>query len=164
MKRTVKQNSIIQLSLGVIIIILANVIASYVFTRFDLTSEKRFTLSQPSKEMLKKLNDVVYVKVYLEGEFPAGFKRLRNAAREMLDEFRVYSGENLQYEFIDPSASKNVKERNKLYQQIASLGIQPTNLEMKDKGGTSQKIIFPGAVFYFRNQPFAVQLLKTSLE
>ncbi|MBK5283984.1 MAG: Gldg family protein, partial [Bacteroidia bacterium] len=162
-KRNVKQTSIIRLLLGTAIIVLVNVVASYVFTHFDLTAEKRFTLSQPTKEMLKKLNDVVYAKVYLDGEFPAGFKRLRNSTREMLDEFRVYAGENLQYEFIDPSASKDVKERNKLYQQIASLGIQPTNLEVKEKGGTSQKIIFPGAVFYFRNQPFAVQLLKDQL-
>jgi ABC-2 type transport system permease protein len=113
--------------------------------------------------MLMKLNDVVYVKVYLEGNFPSGFMRLRNSTREMLDEFRVYAGDNIQYEFIDPSSSKDVKERNKLYQQIASLGLQPTNLEVKEDGGTSQKIIFPGAVMYFRNLPFAVQLLKDQL-
>src|SRR6185295_8966937 len=98
-KRNLKQNSILRLVLGTAILILLNVIASFVFTRFDLTSEKRFTLSQPTKEMLKKLNDVVYVKVYLEGEFPSGFKRLRNSTQEMLDEFRVYAGDNIQYEF-----------------------------------------------------------------
>jgi len=160
LKRNVRQNSILQLSLGAVVIILLNVIASFVFTRLDLTSEKRFTLSPATKEMLKGLHDVVYVKVYLEGDFPAGFKRLRNSTRETLDEFRVYAGENLQYEFIDPSASKDVKERNKLYQQIASLGIQPTNLEVREKGGSSEKIIFPGAVLYYRNKPVAAQLLK----
>jgi ABC-2 type transport system permease protein len=160
LKRNVKQNSILQLLLGAMVIVLLNVIASFVFTRFDLTSEKRFTLSPATKNMLKNLNDVVYVKVYLEGDFPAGFKRLRNSTRETLDEFRVYAGDNLQYEFIDPSASKDVQERNKLYQQIAKLGIQPTNLETREKGATSQKIIFPGAVFYYRNQPVAALLLK----
>lgn len=160
MKRNVKQNSVLQLSLGVVVIVLLNVIASFVFTRFDLTSEKRFTLTPATKEMLKKLPDVVYVKVYLEGDFPAGFKRLRNSTREILDEFRVYASENLQYEFTDPSASKDVKERNKLYQQLATLGLQPTNLAVREKGGTSEKIIFPGAVLYYRNQPVATQLLK----
>lgn len=160
MKRNVKQNSILQLTLGIAVIVLLNVIASFVFTRIDLTSEKRFTLSPATKNMLKGLHDVVYVKVYLEGDFPAGFKRLRNATKETLDEFRIYSGDNLQYEFIDPSASKDVKERNKLYQQIAQLGLQPTNLEVREKGGTSEKIIFPGAVMYYRNQPVATQLLK----
>jgi ABC-2 type transport system permease protein len=162
-KRSVKQNSIARFVLGVAILVLLNVISSFMFTRFDLTSEKRFTLSKPTKDMLKNLNDVVYAKVYLEGEFPSGFKRLRNSTKEMLDEFRVYAGENLQYEFIDPSSSVDIKERNQLYQQIASLGIQPTNLEVKEDGGTSQKIIFPGAVFYYRNQPFAVQILKDQL-
>ena len=160
MKRTVKQNSILQLTLGTTVIVLLNVIASFVFTRFDLTSEKRFTLSRATKEMLTNLHDVVYVKVYLEGEFPAAFKRLRNSTRETLDEFRVYAGDNLQYEFVDPSASKDIKERNQLYQQLASMGLQPTNLEVRDKGGSSEKIIFPGAVLYYRNQPVAAQLLK----
>jgi ABC-2 type transport system permease protein len=160
LKRNVKQNSILQLALGAIVIVLLNVIASFVFTRFDLTSEKRFTLSPATKEMLKNLNDVVYVKVYLEGDFPAGFKRLRNSTKETLDEFRVYAGANLQYEFIDPSASRDAKERNQLYQQLASFGIQPTNLQVKEKGGTSEKIIFPGAVLYYHNQPIAAQLLK----
>src|SRR5689334_15974850 len=159
-KRNVKQNSILQLTLGTVVIVLLNVIASFVFTRFDLTSEKRFTLSPATKNMLKNLNDVVYVKVYLEGDFPAGFKRLRNSTRETLDEFRVYAGDNLQYEFIDPSASKDDKERNKLYHQIAQLGIQPTNLETEEKGAKSQKIIFPGAVFYYKEKQVAAQLLK----
>ena len=160
MKRNVKQNSILQLSLGAAVIVLINIIASFVFTRIDLTSEKRFTLSPSTREILKNLNDVVYVKVYLEGEFPAGFKRLRNSTRETLDEFRVYAGDNLQYEFIDPSASKDVKERNKFYQQLALQGLQPTNLEVREKGGTSEKIIFPGAVLSYHNQSAAAQLLK----
>ena len=77
-KRTIKQNNVIQLLLCLVIIILLNIIGSYVFTRFDLTSEKRYSLSPATKKALRNLDDVVYFKVYLQGDFPAGFKRLRN--------------------------------------------------------------------------------------
>ena len=73
-KRDIKRNNIVQLILGLIIIILINVIGYYVFTRFDLTSEKRYTLSKPTKKMLKELDDIIFFEVYLEGDFPQDLK------------------------------------------------------------------------------------------
>ena len=107
-KKNIKRNNIIQLGLSLLIIIFINIISAYVFTRFDLTSEKRYSLSPATKKLLTGLNDIVFFKVYLEGDFPAGFKRLHNETKEMLDEFRAYS-DNIQYEFIDPSSNKNKK-------------------------------------------------------
>ena len=142
---------------------MANVISSFVFTRIDLTGDKRFTVSEASKETLGKLKDVVYIKVYLDGDFPAGFQKLRNATREMLDELRNYSNGNLEYEFIDPSANPDEKERNKFYSQLAEKGLQPSNLESKTKEGTTQKIIFPGAIVSYANEEVPVQLLKDQI-
>ena len=163
MKRQLKKQSIIQLSLSIAALVFINVIAGFVFTRFDLTAEKRFSIASSSKEMLKNLNDVVYVKIYLDGDLPPGFKRLRNASKEVLDEFRVYAGNNIEYQFIDPSAIANKEERNKLYQQLAKKGLQPTNLEERQKGGTSQKIIFPGAIINYRAEEIPLQLLKSRM-
>ncbi len=157
-----KQN-IIQLTLVIGIIILANVVSSFVFRRIDLTADKRFTLSQSSKSLVGNLKDLVYVKVYLEGDFPAGFTKLRNTTQELLDELRTYAKGNLEYEFIDPSANPDPKERNKLYRQLAEKGLQPTNLEEKSKEGSTQQIIFPGAIISFSNQEIPVQLLKDQL-
>ena len=89
------------------------IIASFFFTRFDLTSEKRYTLSDATKTLIKELDDIVYFKVYLDGEFPAGFKKLRNETKEMLDEFRAYN-KNIQYEFINPSESEDKSIRTGL--------------------------------------------------
>src|ERR1700741_5296078 len=141
-KKSIKRQDITQLALAFIIIVVINVISTFVFTRFDLTSEKRYTLSPATKEFLGKLEDVVYVKVYLEGDFPAGFKRLRNETRELLDEFRVYAKGNLEYEFINPSASTDPKERNEVYKQLSKKGLLPTNLETKEKGERKQQVIF----------------------
>ena len=72
-------------------------IASFFFARFDLTSDKRYTLAPATKELLGKLDDIIYFKVYLNGNLPAGFDRLKNTTKEMLDEFRVYSKGNIEY-------------------------------------------------------------------
>ena len=158
-----KRQNVVQLILVMSIIILINVISSFVFTRVDLTADKRFTLSNSSKELVSTLKDVVYIKVYLEGDFPAGFTRLRNSTQELLDELRTHSKGNLEYQFIDPSANPDIKERNNLYRQLAEKGLQPSNLEEKSNEGSSQKIIFPGAIVSYSNREIPLQLLKDQL-
>ena len=89
--RKLRRNNLTALALGLIIIILVNIISARIFTRFDLTSEKRFTLSEATKDMLAQIDDLVYFRVYLEGEFPAGFKKLQRETIDMLNEFRAYN-------------------------------------------------------------------------
>ena len=113
-----KRQDIINLIAGVAVIILLNYVASFVFYRFDLTSEKRYTLSEPTKNILQNLDDVVFIKVYLEGDFPAGFKRLHDETKEMLDEFRAYSNGNLEYEFINPAEDADKKTKEEIYKQL----------------------------------------------
>lgn len=159
--RNNKKRDLTSLSLAIIIVILLNFVGSFVFHRFDLTSEKRYTLSDATKKLLGQLNDVVYVKVYLEGEFPAGFKRLRNETKEMLDEFRAYSNDNIEYEFINPSENPDKKQQNEVYKQLYDKGLQPTNLEVKEENGTTQQVLWPGAIVSYRGRETPWQLLKT---
>jgi len=128
----------------------------------DLTAEKRYTLSPSTRKMLKELNDIVYFKVYLEGDFPAGFTRLRNETREMLNQFRAYS-DNIEYEFIDPTTGKDKKELDDLYSQLAKIGLNATQLMVKEESGTSEKIIFPGAVVSYRGKEMPLDLLLTQV-
>src|ERR1035437_9842209 len=160
-----RRRDITQLFLSIGIVVFINIISNYVFTRFDLTSEKRYTLSPATKDILKKLDDVVYVKVYLEGDFPSGFKNLRNSAKEMLDEFRAYAGDNLQYEFINPNAKPDKKERDKLYQQLMDDGLQPLDVKTNDKGTKASLRIFPAALFTFKSETrkYPVQIFQTKL-
>jgi ABC-2 type transport system permease protein len=148
---------------GVIIVILINFIGSFAFHRFDLTAEKRYTISDNSKDLAANLEDIVYVKVYLEGDFPAGFKRLRDETREMLDEFRAYSNGFIEYEFINPSEDPDQKVREEIYKQLYKEGLRPTDLNVKEEDGTSNKIIWPGALVSYKGQEFPVQLLKSQM-
>jgi len=161
-KKNIRKRNIVQLGLAIILIILINIISSFVFTRFDLTAERRYTLSNATKHILKKLDDIVFFKVYLEGDLPPGFRRLSNETREMLNEFRAYS-DNIQYEFVDPSANPNTKERNDTYRLLAERGLLPTDLRTTKKGQSSQLIIFPGTIVTYKGREVPVQLLMTQL-
>lgn len=147
---------------ALVVIVVVNVISSRVYTRFDLTAEKRYTLAPATRDMLKNLDDIVYFRVYLEGEFPAGFKRLRRATKELLDEFRAYN-KNIQYEFINPSESEDVDERNATYQLLMEQGLNPTNLQVKTKTGMDQQVIFPGAIASYRNRELPIELLNAQI-
>lgn len=161
-RKNIKRQYVLQLGAVVVILVLINLIASMVFTRFDLTSEKRYTLSPSTVQILQDLDDIVFFKVYLEGEFPAGFKRLQNETKELLDEFRAYN-KNIEYEFINPSSSENTEERNHTYQLLMEQGLQPTNLQVKTKSGLDQQVIFPGALVSYREKQVVVELLEAQI-
>lgn len=151
------------MGLIIIILVLLNVVGSFLFHRFDLTSEKRYTLADATKKLLGSLDDVVYVKVYLDGDFPAGFKQLRSETKEMLDEFRIYSNNNIEYEFINPSENPDKKQQNEIFKQLANKGLQPFNVENKTETGTTQQIIWPGAIISYRGRECPWLLLKTQM-
>ena len=139
-----KQQSFFQLGLIIGIALFLNILGNAFFTHIDLTEDKRFTLAKPTQEMLNNLEDVVYIEVLLEGEFPAGFKRLQRSVRELLNDFRSESGGLVDYSFTDPNqgTAENVGLRR---QEMAKDGIVPVNLRVKDTDGTSEKLIYPYA-------------------
>jgi ABC-2 type transport system permease protein len=161
-KNNLRKNNVLRVILGMVIVVLVNVIASFLFTRFDLTAEKRYTLSPATKEMLRNLSDDVFFRVYLEGELPPGFRRLSNETREMLEEFRAYS-DHIHYEFINPSENPDPKARNETYRLLAEQGLLPTDLRVAKKGESTQLIIFPGTMVVYQGRELPVQLLMTQL-
>lgn len=114
------------------------------FYRIDLTAEKRYTLSKTSEQLAGNLPHLVYFKVYLEGSFPAGFKRLQKATQELLDEYKVYANGNIDYEFIDPFDGLDKKGQIDVIQQFEKLGIQPTSVEENNEDGQTSKLVVPG--------------------
>ncbi|HOV12581.1 MAG TPA: Gldg family protein, partial [Bacteroidales bacterium] len=161
-KNKVRGNNMMQLLISLLILLFVNIISYFIFTRVDLTAEKRYTLSESTKKYLKDIDDVVYFQVYLEGEFPAGFKRLRAETKEMLDEFRAYN-DNIQYSFINPSEGDDMKKKQNTYEQLVNKGIQPTNIKVKTTDGSSQQWIFPGALVSYKQKEVAVQLFTNQL-
>lgn len=157
-KKNLKRQSIFQTLLLIGILIALNVLSSFVFKRLDLTKEGRFTLTQPTKDLLEDLDDIVYFKIYLDGEFPAGFKRLQNSSREMLDEFRAYSNNNIEFEFVNPNGLEDPEDRQGLAQQLMEKGLLPRRL-VEQGDGYKEQIIFPGAIATYKGREMPVNLL-----
>lgn len=142
------------------ILLLINFICSLAFKRFDLTTEKRYTLSESTRKLLKELDDVVYLKVYLQGDFNPSFTRLRNETKEILDEFRAYSDGNVEYEFINPLDNTNKEEVEKLEKQLFDKGIMPEEVVDKGNEKTSQTLIWPGAICTYKGKESVWQIFR----
>lgn len=155
-----KRTDILRLILLLLILVLLNVLGSFQYFRLDLTAEGRYTLSEPTKEVLDGLEDKVLFRVYLEGEFPSGFRRLSNEAKRMLREFRAYN-DNIEFEFVDPSAGESEEERQQLYRQLTEKGIEGTQLQISEGDQRSSQIIFPGGVVYYLGREGVFTLLKS---
>ena len=162
-RKDLKKQNVIQLILAVLIVALIYYIVSFAFFRIDLTQEKRYTLSPVSKQILKSLPDEILIKVYLDGDLPSGFKRLNKSVHEMLDEFRVYAPTNIQYQFIDPYNGSDPKAANAIIKELYGKGLQPTNVKFRDdNGGSSEKMVVPGAIVSYNGVEFPVSLLSNN--
>jgi ABC-2 type transport system permease protein len=147
--------------LVLIALALINVVSQYLFFRLDLTSEKRYSISPATKQLLKDLKKTIVITIYLEGDLNPGFLRLKKATAELLDEFKVYN-KNITYSYINPSASTSPKEREQNYVRMQARGMQGTEVYEKDNEGKSiTKIVFPWAeIIYDNKDTIAVNLLK----
>jgi len=160
MSRSRRTQALLQFGLFACILVFANILANAFYSHFDLTEEKRFTLTKPTKALLRDIKDRVYVRVLLDGDFPAGFKRLQTATKEMLDDFRSESG-YLDYQFENPSLG-TVEEVNERRKSLADDGIMPFNLRVADLGESSQQLIYPVAVFHYNGRQMVVKLLENN--
>lgn len=144
------------------VLVALQLVSSYYFFRIDLTQDKRHTIAPATKAILKNLNEVVIIKVYLEGDLPASFRRLKASIQETLDEFQVYGRSKIQFEFFDPELITDKKAKNQFMIDMANKGIQPTNIFVKEQGQKIEKLIFPGAIISYQGKETAVMLLKGS--
>jgi len=132
------------------------------FLRWDLTTEKRYSISDQTKVLIRSIDQPVIFDVYLEGQFPAGFAKLQRETRRMLDEFRAYN-DNIRYRFIDPNAAESETQRSELYQQLQSKGLVPYQLEVAEAGGTQRLQVFPGALVRKGDVEMVLPLLSSQL-
>jgi ABC-2 type transport system permease protein len=156
-----KKKDFTQLIIVIVAIIIINILSQFAFTRIDFTKEKRYTISNISTQILQNLKEPVKVTVYLEGDFPSGFKRLRSATKDLLIDYKAYAGSNLTYEFIDPVTGENQQQQQNTLDQLSQKGIEPTNLSVKTESGLTQKMIFPAAIVYYKGKEIPVKLLQT---
>ena len=151
-------NRYLQLLLVVAIVFLINVIGSFIYTEFDLTDDNRFTLSENTKKIVSTAGDNMSIRVLLDGEFPAGFKRLQSSVLDILNKIRDINP-NIVFEFEDPTVGsvKELEQKKKLLQED---NIIPISLSYSDGTQLVQKAVFPFAIINYRQKKYIVNLLE----
>ena len=147
MKNKIKYSVLILIGL-----ILFNVLATRFNYRWDLTQDKRYTLSETTKDLLEKIDENILVKVYLKGDFPLDFKRLQQETYQHIQELKSHNN-NLHVLFIDPSGME---------EELIERGLQASRLTVEEEGTISEALIFPWAEISYKSKTAQVPLLVES--
>ncbi|MCB9252855.1 MAG: gliding motility-associated ABC transporter substrate-binding protein GldG [Flavobacteriales bacterium] len=150
-------SSFFYLILGIVLI---NLLSDALYMRFDLTKEKRFTLAPSTKNLLKNMDDVAFFTIYLDGELPSNYKRLQQATKDLLNEFKVIAGNNIEFEFEDILEDKELDEKEEILKQFVTKGIEITRPDIKPDETPTEKYIVPGGIAFFKGKEFPINLLK----
>jgi len=142
-----KYSKIVALFVGLLIL---HFISSKIYMRFDLTKDKRYTVSKTTKKIVENIDDLILIKVYLQGNFPAEFKRLQIETKQHLEELKTIN-KNIHFRFINPS---------KIGEELIRSGLEASKLQVQESGKYSELIIFPWAVIHYKNKTEKVPLLK----
>jgi len=155
-----KTGDLLLLANGIALVVLLNSLAALYFFRIDLTEEKRYTIKPQTKELLRNLEDEVFIEVFLEGDLNPGFKRFQKSVSETLEEFRIYSHNKVKFVFTNPAQAQGQKARNEFMADLAAKGITPMNVIENENGQRVEKFVFPGALVSYEGFETGVMLLK----
>lgn len=152
-----KSKALKQLGIVFLAIIVINLISNFFFKRFDLTQDKRYTLSETTLNIIKDVESPLYIEVYLEGNFPPEFKRLQNETKQLLEEFTAYNS-NIIFNFKNPIEKEETRVEK--MKEFYAKGMQPLSITVEDKGKQSQEVVFPWAQATYGDKFTKVALLK----
>ena len=148
-----KSKTIQQLIYALILILVVNAAGAYFYKRFDMTRDKRYTLSDETMDLVEGFEGPVMIKVYLQGDFPSEFKRLQSETAQFLEELSAVNPDVV-VRFVDPLT--NAKE-------LVRKGLQPSRLTVQEGGKVSEAVIFPWAIVSYQGKEENVSLLVNSI-
>ena len=159
-RRNLKLSNWLELAVALIAVVGVNIADRYLYTRFDLTAEKRYSLSDETKKYLKDIDETLLIRVYLDGEMSSDYKRLHDETREMLNQFHAYNP-NVTFEFIDPNNEREYsnEERQVIYQKMMQKGVYPMQEQLKEGNSVRTLTLLPGAEITFKGRATAISLV-----
>ncbi|TRZ66219.1 hypothetical protein D4R20_00875 [bacterium] len=156
-RKDIKKEFLIRIAIIIGIIIAVNVISSRVFTRIDVTKNKSFTLSKISKDIVKGLGDKLVVKAYFSENLPPPYNNLRRQVQDLLSDYRSYSGGNLNYEFLNPTAEE---QDNELAKDAQKYGITPVQIQAQENYKYEIKMAFLGLVLMYGGKQEVIPFIQ----
>ena len=154
------------LPLSILLLMAMNWAASFFHSSIDFTNEKRFTLSSTTQTILTNLDSTVDISVFLSGDIKSEFKKLANSTRELLENFKNYGGNNIQYSFEIPGDGLDDSAKSKVFESLIEMGLRPTNqqVQVKEGEGVNNRQIFPGAIVRYHGKTIAIDLLQGQVQ
>ena len=143
-------------------VLFLSILSGQLFFRLDLTAEKRYSITEVSKRLVKNLEKPVNITLYLDGELPAGFRKLQKSIQEKIADYNAYSSQLINLIVIDPYEISDVKRRDQLFAELAEKGLQPTDIHQNTNQGTVTRRIVPGALIEYGNRQMSLNLLKNN--
>ncbi len=139
------------------------IFAVFLNFRLDFTNDKRYTLSEYTKDLMMEVKESnvqkIKIDVFLEGNLNAGFQQLRNSTADLLSDLNIYAGHKFDVVFTDPSSLSLSREL--LPEYMAKEGMPGILLNEVDRNGkVSQQLIYPYARIILGNDTLPVALLK----
>ena len=159
-KVNVSRNIALRILLYALVLVVFNFMANEFYFRLDLTKEKRYTLSPSSVGLLNKLDDDLYVTIFLNGDLPIEYKQLQSATRDILNEYRLASGGKIKFDFEDILADKNIKEKEAILKDIFQKGLQIEQPDVRPDEAPTQKYILPSGIVFYKGKEYPINLLK----
>jgi ABC-2 type transport system permease protein len=152
----------IKLAVFVVSVITIFFVSSNFLFRMDLTADKRFSLSDVSKEIASEMNNHIDIEFFLEGELEPGLQKLQREVFEKIAVLNVYSPKSIRIKMVDPYRFNNDEKREEFQNQLIEKGIRPISFNRKTDQGVSTRFIFPGAVIRSGGKEIAVNFLKNN--
>lgn len=161
-KKEYRNKRVVLLLLLPLSLIVVNIFSARIglYKRFDLTSDNRYTLSQEALITIENVESPILVDVFLEGDFPSEFRRLKAETKQILEEFSAYN-KNIRFNFINPIVEDANQDR--VIQQLTDRGLTPLQLNVQESGKSSQELIFPWALASYNDQTVEIPLVKNKI-
>lgn len=155
-----KNNNLKKIAATILFVVVLNFAGHFAFKRFDLTADKRYTLSETSLTIVSEVQEPLYIDVFLEGEFPGEFKKLQTETQQLLEEFKA-ENPNIIFQFVNPLEEE--EQREATIQSFLERGLTPVNVTVNNKGQQTQEVVFPWAVATCGDRSVKVPLLKNMM-
>lgn len=149
--------TVLVISLGLIVL---NVVTQGFYKRFDLTKDNRYTLSKATLDIVNSATEPIIIDVFLEGDFPAEFRRLQDETRQLLEEF-ASENNNIKFSFLNPIEDESVRDQN--LELLNQRGLTPMRLNVQENGKSSQETIIPWALASYGETTVEISLIKNKI-
>ncbi len=154
--QSIIKSTVIQIVLASLILLIGN----WKYQRFDLTKDKRFSLSETTKESLLKVTKPIAIDILLEGNLPPEFKQLQRETKQLLETYAAYNP-NIKFSFVNPLEPVEIREQN--LKELQRLGLTPAEVSTQFEGVLKKEVVVPWAMAYLKNKTVKIPLLQNGL-